>query len=110
MNWPQPTPQYGQMERATFASSIRACIERVLSDIDSRPVPSLCSRICLTSGHFERSANIFSIQFFAAGANLSRLKMSWCIELGEQKQTLLENSRYLFASWRPDNDWQQNGN
>jgi hypothetical protein len=78
------------MERATFASSIRARIERVLSDIDSRPVPSLCSRICLTSGHFESSVNIFSIQFFAAGAKFSRLTMSWCIELSEQKQTRLE--------------------
>src|SRR5438105_2763638 len=53
MSWPQPTPQYGQIERATFASSMRACIARVLSDIDSSPVPSLCSRICRMSGHFE---------------------------------------------------------
>src|SRR5436305_6538624 len=68
--------EYGQIERATFAPSILARIARVLSDIDSRPVPSLRSRICLTSGHFESSANIVSIHFFAAGANFSCLKMS----------------------------------
>src|SRR5205807_1041586 len=58
MSCPQPTPQYGQIDRATCASSIRACIARVFSDIDSRPVPSLRSRICRTSGHFERTENI----------------------------------------------------
>src|SRR5438552_6196282 len=36
-----------------LAPSVRACIARVLSDIASRPVPSLRSRICRTSGHFE---------------------------------------------------------
>src|ERR1039457_72387 len=53
MSCPHPTPQYGQIERATCASSIRACIARVLSDIASRPVPSVRSRICRTSGHLE---------------------------------------------------------
>src|ERR1700730_12329034 len=53
MSCPQPTPQYGQTERATCASSIRACIARVLSDIASKPVPSARPRICRTSGHFE---------------------------------------------------------
>src|SRR5438309_23515 len=33
MSCPQPTPQYGQIERATCASSIRACIARVVSDV-----------------------------------------------------------------------------
>jgi len=58
MSWPHPTPQYGQIERATFASSILACIARVLTDIDSSPVPSLRSRICRTSGHLKRKENI----------------------------------------------------
>jgi hypothetical protein len=50
-------------------------------------VPSLRSRICLTSGHFESSANIIFIHFFAAEADFSPLKVSWCSGLGEQKQT-----------------------
>src|SRR5215475_14382654 len=91
INCPHPTPQYGQIERATSASSMRACISRVFSDIDSRPVPSLRSRICLTSGHFESGANIIFIQFFAAAANFSPLKVSWCSRLSEQKQTQLDN-------------------
>src|SRR4029453_12248617 len=37
---------------------MRACIARVLSDIASRPVPSLRSRICRISGHFERTEDI----------------------------------------------------
>jgi hypothetical protein len=41
-----PTPQYGQIERATSAPSIRACSARVFSDIDSRPVPSSRWMIC----------------------------------------------------------------
>src|SRR5205823_14234561 len=53
MSCPQPTPQYGQIDRATSASSIRACIARVLSDIASSPVPSARSRICRTSGHLD---------------------------------------------------------
>src|SRR6266404_5480661 len=56
MSWPQPTPQYGQIERATCAPSMRACIARVLSDIASNPVPSARSRICRMSGHFESNA------------------------------------------------------
>src|SRR6267378_3536985 len=97
------------MERATFASSIRACIERVLSDMDSRPVPSLRSRICLTSGHFESSANIFSIQFFAAGANFSRLTMSQCSGLSQQKQTRTDVHTDC-SRRRSDDDWKHNGN
>jgi hypothetical protein len=54
-------------------------------------VPSLRSRICLTSGHFESSANIIFIHFFAAGADFSPLKVSWCNGLSEQKQTQLDN-------------------
>ena len=41
--WPQPTPQYGQIERATSASSVRACIARVFSDIASSRC-HLCAR------------------------------------------------------------------
>src|SRR6266403_2992223 len=53
MSCPHPTPQYGQTERATSASSIRACIARVLSDIASTPVPSVHPRIWRMSGHLE---------------------------------------------------------
>src|SRR5437899_9855208 len=56
MSCPQPTPQYGQIDRATCASSIRACIARVLSDIASNPVPSDRSRIWRMTGHFESNA------------------------------------------------------
>src|SRR6266536_2469167 len=56
MSWPQPTPQYGQIERAICASSVRACMARVFSDIASSPVPSLRPLICRTSGHFESNA------------------------------------------------------
>ena len=79
------------MERATCALSVLARIACVFSDIDSSPVPSLRSRICLTSGHFESSANIIVIHFFAAGADFSPLKVSWCSGLSEQKQTQLDN-------------------
>jgi hypothetical protein len=51
----------------------------------------LRSRICLTSGHFESSANIIVIPFFAAGADFSPLKVSWWSGLSEQKQTQLDN-------------------
>jgi hypothetical protein len=70
---------------------VLARIVCVFFDIDSRPVPSLRSRICLTSGHFESSANIILIQFFAAEADFSSLKMSWCSGLSEQKQTQLDH-------------------
>ena len=40
---------------------MRACIARVFSDIASRPVPSLRSRIWRISGHFERSENILEV-------------------------------------------------
>ena len=56
---------------------VLARIVCVFFDIDSRPVPSLRSRICLTSGHFESSANIIFIHFFAAGVDFSPLKVSW---------------------------------
>jgi len=56
---------------------VLARIVCVFSDIDSSPVPSLRSRICLTSGHFESSANIIFIHFFAAGVDFSPLKVSW---------------------------------
>src|SRR3954467_11754659 len=76
MSCPHPTPQYGQIERATSASSMRACIARVFSDIASRPVPSLRSRIWRTSGHFESQANMLSISLhFAAADNPGFNKM-----------------------------------
>src|SRR5207244_2736697 len=53
MSWPQPTPQYGQIERATWALSILARRFRVFSETASRPVPSLRSRSCRTKGHFQ---------------------------------------------------------
>src|SRR5438477_4058249 len=68
MSWPQPTPQYGQIERAICASSVRACIARVFSDIASSPVPSLRSRICRTSGHFESNA-VSDVMSFSSPLN-----------------------------------------
>src|SRR5215471_3539873 len=85
INWPHPTPQYGQIERATSASSMRACIACVFSDIASRPVPSLRSRIWRRTGHFETEANIQSISLhFGAADNPGLKKMvrhlqpHWC--------------------------------
>src|SRR5438093_7135873 len=76
MSCPQPTPQYGQIERATCASSVLACIARVLSDIASRPVPSLRSRIWRTSGHLESQPSIESISAdFAPADNSSFQKI-----------------------------------
>src|SRR6266705_3349023 len=68
MSWPQPTPQYGQIDRATCAWSVRACMARVFSDIASSPVPSLRSRICRTSGHFESNA-VSDVMSFSSPLN-----------------------------------------
>src|SRR5205823_13237191 len=56
---------------------MRACIARVFSDIALRPVPSLRSRICRITGHFESQANILSISLhFGAADNPGLKKMS----------------------------------
>src|SRR5437667_12389923 len=53
---------------------MRACIARVFSDIASRPVPSLRSRIWRTTGHFEGQANILSISLHFGAADNPGLK------------------------------------
>src|SRR5207249_4142 len=65
---------YGQIERATFAPSIRACIARVLLDIDSSPVPSLRSRICRSNGHLDNNSSIRVISTDFAWADNSSFK------------------------------------
>src|SRR5207248_9518470 len=70
MSWPQPTPQYGQIDRATCASSMRACIARVSSDIASSPVPSARSRIWRMSGHLQNKPVSDVILFNRLSGNL----------------------------------------
>src|SRR5579871_2333267 len=52
INWPHPTPQYGQMDRVTCADSVfgASCFVREL--MTSRLVPRDFPRICCSRGHF----------------------------------------------------------
>jgi hypothetical protein len=57
---PQPTVQYGQIERVTCVPALRARSDRVRSFIASRPVPSEPTINCWTCSHF--NGRFLSIQ------------------------------------------------
>src|SRR5437588_5465404 len=50
MSWPQPTAQYGQTDRVTFAPEVRGFSAFVRSVIASRPVPSPPSSSWMRTG------------------------------------------------------------
>src|SRR6059036_2294886 len=106
MSWPQPTPQYGQIERATCASSVRACMARVFSDIASRPVPSLRPRICRTSGHFKSNA-VSDVMSFRSPLNRPFSLVVFLPAAVKHKTgtvALLYSRRRVLSSSQPDID------